>query len=127
MRIFKNKVFSRYARKQGISDSVLAAAISEIESGLIDADYGGHLVKKRIARQGGGKSGGHRTILAYVKGDKAFFMFGFAKNDRDNIDRDEVRDFKKLATLYIGLDEDELKLAQDQAVLFEVKQDEEDL
>lgn len=57
VRIFKTKWFTRFAAKEGVDDAKLAETVQNIESGLIDADYGGGLVKQRIARDGGGKSG----------------------------------------------------------------------
>ena len=127
VRIFKNKIFNKYARKQNITDGELCNAVAEIENGLVDANYGGNLYKKRMARKGEGKSGGHRTILAYVKGGKTFFMYGFEKSGRDNIEKDEERDYKKLAKRYISLDDAQLTLAKDENVLFEVNCDEKNL
>ena len=65
MRVFKNKPFARFARKARITDAVLCAAIADASRGLVDADLGGGVVKQRIARQGGGKSGGFRTIILF--------------------------------------------------------------
>ncbi|NQV84316.1 MAG: type II toxin-antitoxin system RelE/ParE family toxin [Rhodospirillales bacterium] len=127
MRIFKNKPFNRYARKQNITDGELCKAVAEIEGGLVDANYGGNLFKKRIPRKGAGKSGGHRAILAYVKGGKTFFMYGFEKSGRDNIEKDEERDFKKLAKRYLTFQDAQLTLAKDENVLYEVNCDEENL
>ena len=103
MRVFKSKHFSRYARKEGIENSALAEAIREIESGLVDAILGGGLVKKRVAREGGGKSSGYRTIIAFSSGQRSLFLYGFAKNDRDNIGDDELRELRKLSQLFLGL------------------------
>jgi hypothetical protein len=72
-------------------------------------------------------SGGHRTILAYVKGDKVFFMYRFEKSGKDNIEKDEERGYKRLAKKYIALNDAQLALATDRAVLFEVKYDEKNL
>jgi hypothetical protein len=127
MRIFKNKVFNKYAKKQNITDDELCKAVAEIEDGLVDAKYGGSLFKKRIAKKGGGKSGGHRAVLAYVKGDKTFFMYGFEKSNKDNIEKDEERDYKKLAKKYITLDGAQLMLALGENILFEVNCDEKNL
>ena len=127
MRIFKTRIFNKYARKQNITDDELCQAAAEIENGLVDANYGGNLFKKRVARKGEGKSGGHRTILAYVKGDKVFFMYGFEKSGKDNIEKDEERGYKRLAKKYIALNDARLALATDRAVLFEVKYDEKNL
>jgi hypothetical protein len=51
---------------------------------------GGGLRKVRIARQGGGKSGGYRTI--YVFGGEhvpIFLITVFAKNEKDNLTKAE--------------------------------------
>lgn len=91
--------FTKFARKEGISDKKLIQAVRDIEAGNIDADYGGGVIKQRIARPQEGKSGGYRTIVLFTKGDKAFFVFGFAKSELDNIDKSDIRGFKKLAKI----------------------------
>ena len=108
MRIFKNKWFSKFARKEGISDKTLVQAVRDADSGNIDADYGGGVIKQRIARPKEGKSGGYRTIILFHKGDKAFFVFGFAKSVLDNIDRSDVRSFKKLAKILLSATPEQL-------------------
>ena len=85
MRVFKTRMFARWADKEGVSDAVLLAAMDEISRGLIDANLGGHVFKKRVGIGGRGKSGGVRTLLAFRVGDRAFFVFGFAKNERSNL------------------------------------------
>ena len=85
MRVFKNKWFAKFASKEGISDEKLTQAIRETEAGNIDADYGGGVIKQRIARPQEGKSGGYRSIILYRKEDKAFFVYGFAKNVMENM------------------------------------------
>ena len=97
MRIFKNGWFERFARKQGISDQSLLEAIKRAEQGLIDADLGSGVIKQRVARQGQGKSGGFRTIILYRTTERAFFVYGFSKSARANIDTDEEALFKKAA------------------------------
>jgi hypothetical protein len=64
-----------------ISDAKFCAAVQDADAGRIAADYGGGVIKQRIARPGGGKSGGYRTIILYRHRDKAFFVYGFAKSD----------------------------------------------
>jgi len=91
MRIFKNKAFDKWAEKEGLGDDTLRAAVDEMERGLIDADLGGHVMKKRVAVSGRGKSRGVRTLLAYKSGDKAYFVYGFAKNARVNVSTDGLR------------------------------------
>ncbi len=97
MRIFKSKWFVKFAKKEGIDDQQLVKAVADADAGKIDAKYGGGVIKQRIARAGGGKSGGYRSIILYLRGDKAFFVFGFSKKDQENISGDEEVYFKKLA------------------------------
>jgi hypothetical protein len=96
-RIYKLKGFTRFQRKERISDATLRDAIGSVEAGLVDADLGGGLVKQRLARPGQGKSGGYRTVIAFRRGDRAVFFYGFAKNERSNIDADELEEFRCLA------------------------------
>ena len=106
MRVLKTKTFARWTRKEGVADAALRAAVKEIRVGLVEANLGAGLVKKRIARPGRGKSGGWRTVLATNLRDRWVFLYGFAKNERDNVDDDELRSLKLLAQTYLGFDED---------------------
>jgi hypothetical protein len=85
VRIFKTKAFTRFADKVGIPDIALCRAIEDAERGLIAADLSGDLIKQRIARPGQGKSGGFRTLIVFRAGTRAFFVHGFAKNEKDNV------------------------------------------
>lgn len=123
MRVFKNKVFSKWAAKEGLDDAALLAAVEEMERGLIDADLGGHVVKKRVAIGGRGKSGGARTLLAYKIGNKAFFVYGFAKNARANIRSEELKALKQLAKELLGYGEKAIAEAIKHGALIEVKND----
>ena len=105
MRIFKSRWFVRFARKEAIGDGVLREAVTRAEKGLIDADLGGEVVKQRIARPGQGKSKGYRTIIFFRRGAKAFFVYGFAKSQRANIDDDEKEQFKEAAKQVLALTE----------------------
>lgn len=116
MRVFKNAWFERFAHKQGIADKTLLEAIECAERGLIDADLGGGVIKQRVARPGQGKSGGFRTIILYRVAERAFFVYGFAKSGRDNIDGNEEAEFKKAAAHVLELSEAHL------AKLVEAKQ-----
>ena len=123
MRVFKNKVFNKWAAKEGLNDAALLAAIDEIERGLIDADLGGQVLKKRVAISGRGKSGGVRTLLAYKVGDKAFFVYGFAKNARANISSEELKALKHLAKELLSYSDKALAEAIKHGVLIEVEND----
>lgn len=91
MRVFKNAWFERFARKQRIPDKALLEAVERAEKGQIDADLGGDVIKQRLARKGQGKSAGFRTIILYHAARRAFFVYGFAKSERDNIDDERKR------------------------------------
>ena len=118
--IYKTKVFDRWANEQGLTDQSLCQAVKEMNAGLIDAVLGGGLYKKRVARTGQGKSGGFRTLVATNRGDRWIFVFGFAKNERDNINKKEKDAFKKLADYYLSLSVQVLLKAQQSKELIEV-------
>ena len=103
MVIYKTRWFDRWARKHGLATPALCNAVNEMVQGLFDADLGGGLFKKRIARSGQGKSGGYRTLVASNKGKRWVFVYGFPKNERSNIDRDEEEALKKLAAYLLSL------------------------
>ncbi len=109
MRIFKNKWFARFARKQHIANARLCEAVCDADAGRIDANYGGGVIKQRIARAGEGKSGGYRSIILYRRGDKAFFIYGFPKSERANIDDAEEAVFKELAKVTFALSNGDLQ------------------
>ena len=123
MRVFKNKPFARFARKARIADTVLCEAVSAASRGLVDVDLGGGVIKQRIARTGGGKSGGFRTIILFRHGERAFFVHGFAKNERDNIRDDELAAFRMLAAEMLAYDDQALAMAIGNGTLTEVKCD----
>ena len=108
MRIFKNKWFTKFAKDEKINDTKLCETVHEAEKGLIDAYYGGGVIKQRVAQPSEGKSGGYRVIILYRQEDKAFFVYGFAKNERDNISSVEVREFKAYAKELFLLSDDSL-------------------
>jgi hypothetical protein len=120
VRIFKNKAFTRFARKSGIDDHSLCKAVRDAEQGLLDADLGGGVIKQRVARSGGGKSGGFRTLILFRIGTLAFFVHGYAKNERDNIDDDELAALRKLAAVMLNYDDAALCSAQKNKTLIEV-------
>lgn len=96
-RVFKIRHFSRWMRKTELSDRVLCVAVSEMEKGLIDADLGGSVVKKRVPLPGRGKSGSTRILVATNKGDRWFFLFGFEKNERSNVTEAELESLGEIA------------------------------
>jgi hypothetical protein len=124
LRIFATKVFVRFARGERLDDMRLCEAIGRAERGLIDAELGGHLIKQRVARPGGGRSGGYRTVIAYRASQRSVFLYGFAKNERDNIGDRELDDLKKLARLYLTYSDAQIAVALESTELSEVMCDE---
>ncbi|MFM9817500.1 UNVERIFIED_CONTAM: type II toxin-antitoxin system RelE/ParE family toxin [Spiribacter pallidus] len=123
MKVFKNPWFGRFARKRRITAEMLWDAVDRAEKGLIDADLGGGVIKQRIARTGEGKSKGYRSIVLYQKGEKAFFVYGFAKSGTDNIRRDEEEQFKKAAKQILTLSDDQIDELIENGQFEEVKGD----
>jgi hypothetical protein len=120
MRIFKNKWFARFARKNRIDDEALKSAVSEIEAGNFDADLGGSVFKQHVARPGGGKRGGYRTILFFKCEERAFFVYGFAKNERDDINEKEECGFKATAKDLLGYTDEQIQARLDAGSLIEI-------
>lgn len=85
MKVYRNRWFQRFARREKIKDAQLCEAVARAEKGLIDADLGGGLIKQRVARPGAGKSGGYRTLVFFRAGTRSVFAFGFAKSERDKL------------------------------------------
>lgn len=123
LRVFRTKSFTRFARKARLTDTALREAVDRAGRGLIDADLGGGVIKQRIAREGGGKSGGFRTIILFRMGARAIFVHGFAKNEQGNIRDDELMAFKLLAAQLLAFDDAALAKAVAAGVLLEVADD----
>jgi hypothetical protein len=122
--IYKLKGFGRFQRKERISDAALRKTIGSVEAGLVDADLGGGLVKQRLARAGQGKSGGYRTVIAFRRGDRAVFLYGFAKNERSNIGTEELDEFRRLARGFLELTAQQIGALIAENELMEVNDDE---
>ena len=119
IRIFKSRWFEQFARRDGITDAVLVAVIARANSGLIDADLGGGLIKLRVARDGEGKSGGFRTIIFFRREERAVF----AKSSREDLDAAELRVFKQAARIVLALTPTQLDIEVREQRLFEVGSD----
>jgi hypothetical protein len=102
--VFKTKWPGRFARRERITDKSLMEAIERAERGVIDADLGGGVIKQRVARSGQGRSGGYRMLIAYRRGARAVFLYGFAKRERDNIDPDELLTLREIGAGWLEAD-----------------------
>lgn len=92
MRIFKTKGLVRFARRQRITDRSLVEAIERADRGLIDADLG----------------------------DRAVFLYGFAKNERDNIDPDELLTMREIGAAWLAAEPGRIDQALAEEILQEV-------
>jgi hypothetical protein len=108
LRVFATKWFARFARDEGINDERLCEAVTRAATGSIDARPGGDLIKQRVSRAGSGRSGGFRTLIAFQATQRSVFLYGFAKNERDNISSTNLAELKVLAKKYMALSDAEL-------------------
>lgn len=122
-RVFKTRYFGRWMRKTELSNSALCEAVAEMAQGLVDADLGGGVVKKRVALPGRGKSGGARTLVATNKRNRWFFVFGFEKNDRANISDQELEALQDIAQDLLARTSEQLDLAVQTSALEEICHD----
>ena len=95
-RVFKTAWFVKASRKSGISDKQLCVAIAQVMQGQAD-DLGGGVFKKRL------NDNRHRSIILAKGGRYWIYEYLFAKQDRDNIDADELEAFRALAKNYAEL------------------------
>jgi len=120
VRVFKSKWLGRFARQEKIADASLRQAVERAAQGSIDADLGGGLIKQRVARPGAGRSGGYRMIVAYREGSRAVFLYGFAKNERENIEPKELEDLRAVGKRWLDLSDDAVTMEVEQGRLQEV-------
>lgn len=122
-RVFKTRPFARWLRKTDLNDAALCRAVAEMECGLIDADLGGGVLKKRVALPGRGKRGGARTLVAIHRGDRWFFVFGFEKKVRANVSANELAALPALATDLLKRSSTELDRQVERDTLSEIGHD----
>jgi len=121
MKIFKHRHFHQWAKSEKLTDEALKKAVTEMNRGLYEGDLGGGLYKKRVAQAGQGKRGSYRTLLAFKQDEKAFFVYGYAKKDKANVNAKERAVYKDLAKTLLGLDEKTVKDMLKRGSLLEVK------
>ncbi|WP_353239508.1 type II toxin-antitoxin system RelE/ParE family toxin [Limnohabitans sp.] len=122
--VFVTKPFARWMRKSRVTHLDILGAAEEMVQGLIDANLGGHLVKKRVALRGRGKSAGARTIVATKFEQRWIFLFGFEKNERSNIDASELKVLQELAASLLDLDQQAIAVAVGAGQLFQLQGEE---
>ena len=121
MKRLSTKWFQKWAKKAKLNKQNLLDAISDLEEGLSTADLGSNLFKVRVKREHSGKSSGFRTIILFKADDRAVFLFGFGKNEKENIDQNELQYFKKLGKDLLSLNSKQLETAILKKVLFNLE------
>jgi hypothetical protein len=119
VRIFKTKTLAKWTRQNGVPDASLVAAIERARKGLIDADLGGLIIKQRVARSGQGKRSGFRMLIGF-KSDRSVFLFGFAKNERENISNAELTTLREIAASFLSAADETITRALKDGTLIEV-------
>lgn len=115
------KHFAKWAARQRIPAHELAAALSEVQMGISEANLGGHLFKKRIRFEGKGKSGGGRAIICCKQDKLTIFIHGFAKNEADNLSAKELHALKEFAKVLVSLSADNIAAAVANGDFIEVR------
>jgi hypothetical protein len=126
VQVFQTKWFARFARHERIGSASLREAIARAERGLVDAGLGGARIKQRVARQGAGRSGGFRTLIAYQRKKRAVFLYCFAKNERANIGTAELTTAREIAGSWMAADARQIARAVAEGELQEVSFDNEE-
>ncbi len=111
MAIYKLKKFTKWQLDNSIKDSQLLEVIQEINESPKIGSLGKFLYKKRIGNESAGKRSGHRVIVAAKIEQNYFFMYGFQKNEKDNLEEKELKIFKELAKDYVSYSLYQLEIA----------------
>ena len=121
MRIFMHKYFHKWAKINKLNYAELHVAIDEIKRGLLGTRIGENLYKKRIAKGNRGKRSSIRTLVAYKKDERLFFIYGYAKNQRATITSKELDLHRSLADIYLNMDEASITTMLKSGKIIEVK------
>jgi hypothetical protein len=119
-RVFKTRQFAKWMRKTDLRDDALCMAVTEMVGGLVDADLGGDVLKKRVALPGRGKRGGVRTLVATRRASRWFFVFGFEKNEKANVTSTELEALQWLAKQLLDLSVAQMEVAVQDGSLQEI-------
>ena len=95
-RVFKTSWFTKAVRKAHITDDELCSAIRQVMLGQVD-DLGGGVFKKRVGKNQ------YRSIILARTGHYWIYEYLFAKQDRANIEDNELSEFRRLVKVYAGL------------------------
>src|SRR5574344_618196 len=118
MNAFESRWFKRWSKKNGLKKADLLDALERTINGSGVVNLGGNIYKIRVAKNGQGRSGGFRTILIFKKGKRSLFIYGFEKNDQDNIDKGTLTDYKKYATTFLDYTDTDINRLVDNGTIF---------
>jgi hypothetical protein len=125
VRVFKTRTLAKFSRQHGIDDASLVDAVHRAKRGLIDADLGGHIIKQRVARPGQGRRGGFRMLIGF-RSDRAVFLFGFAKNERENVEDAELATLRDIVRSFLSWSAEKIGQAVEDGALIEVSYEREE-
>ena len=120
MKIYKHRLFTRWAKTQDICNYQLKNIVKDLQDEIFEGNLGGGLYKKRLAptKSKRGKRSGYRYIIAFKKNDRAFFIYGYAKNKLANISNIEKSIYKKLAKYLLNADQKVIdKMIEDKSLI----------
>jgi len=123
MRTFKTSWFAHFAKREQIGDDKLLEIVTELESRQFEADLGGGVIKKRLARPGQGRSGGFRLIICFRRELRTFFIYAYAKSGQSDIGPNDLKTFRAAAKRLFALTEQELDQAVTTGRLLELRAD----
>jgi hypothetical protein len=103
-----------------MTDDELREMVNQLEAEQVDADLGGGVYKIRVARSGEGKASGYRVIVYFRNKFRTFFVYGFAKSDKGNIDEGELKAFKVDAKDQFALTNDQIRVRLKNGTLIEI-------
>jgi len=121
MKKLSTKWFKKWSKKVKLTNGDLLKVIDDLDDGASTTDLGSHLFKVRVSREHCGKSSGFRTIIIYQENEKAIFLYGFGKNEKQNISKAELQYFKKLGNDLLALNSEQLEDVIGQKILFELE------
>ncbi len=121
MKKLSTKWFKKWSKKVNLSNQDLLETIQNLEAGFSVSELGGNLFKVRAKRKHSGKRSGFRTIIVLKSGEKAIFLYGFGKNEKENISKSDLKNLKKLGHDLISLDSKQLKVAISKGILFDLE------
>lgn len=123
MRVYKTKGFVKFTEEEKIKDEWLIKALKKEEKKRESQNNKSHLSFPRVKREGKGTSGGYRTAVLLKLGDKAFFVDGYPRKEKDGFSEEEKRIYRGMAKKIFALDEAGLQTAINGGEFKEVKYD----